>query len=119
MRHTRSVEPLEFPIRPNHPKPPSGRRHSTVGLENEKRQIHKPSNREIAPRFRKKMLEENRTQDDNWNGATLTFQGSGNNYHSGNNASYPFNPGYCTLPNRHRGRGRLHHEYETPNYRYI
>ncbi|RZB54405.1 telomerase-binding protein EST1A [Asbolus verrucosus] len=132
MRDTRSVEPSnQIPGRnyeKNHPKPPSGRRHSTIGLESDKRPLHKSINVDkLPPRLRKKMLEDSKMNqvnvDDNWNGASLTFQGSSNYHPVGNYSTisghhaYPnqnvTNMGYCTLPNRQRGRGRLLPDYET------
>ncbi|XP_044271255.1 telomerase-binding protein EST1A isoform X2 [Tribolium madens] len=124
MRDTRSVEPSGPPPRnyeKSHTKPPSGRRHSTIGLESDKRPPHKSINVDkLPPRFRRKMLEDNKLNqgvEDDWNGASLTFQGSSNyhpvgGYYPNTNQNYYQNVGYCTLPNRHRGRGRLHQEGE-------
>lgn len=116
MRDTRSVEPSGPPPRnyeKPHTKPPSGRRHSTIGVESDKR--HKPINvHKLPPRLQKKMLEDNKLNqavEDDWNGASLTFQGS-SNYHPVGGYYPNSNLGYCTLPNKHRGRGRLHQENE-------
>ncbi|KAL3267749.1 hypothetical protein HHI36_006876, partial [Cryptolaemus montrouzieri] len=134
MRDTRSVEPSGPPSSSSYgdksyTKPPSGRRHSTVGLERLN---------EIPPRFRKKMMEEGKLKNMNlpeegWDGNSLTFQGTSNqsfdytgssNYQS-NTGSYATLPnshmhpnqnlssqnmGYSTLPGRSRGRGRLNYD---------
>lgn len=115
MRDTRSVEPSNAPPIRNfnekgYSKPPSGRRHSTIGLEGDKR--HKPLNVEkLPPRLRKKLLEEGKFGgqpiEDNWNGASLTFQGSSNQNHPHNY------PQYNTLPHRHRGRGRFVQDFDS------
>lgn len=133
-RDTRSVEPSGPPPRQYNSekiqsKPPSGRRHSTVGVEYDKR--HKPSN--LPPRLRKKFESENNFvphTEEVWDGNSVMFQGSSNHlknpsYHQMNymTASQPHldnNAGYFTLPNRPRGRGRLQqHDYEhtAPGFR--
>lgn len=84
MRDTRSVEPSvgqirNYPEKPHHLKPPSGRRHSTIGLEQEKRPKNIDS---LPPRFRKKYLEDNKLNvnyigthsEGTWDGNSLVFQ---------------------------------------------
>ncbi|KAJ8915058.1 hypothetical protein NQ315_014313 [Exocentrus adspersus] len=133
-RDTRSVEPSNrnYTSENIQSKPPSGRRHSTIGLEQEKR--HKFSNIDnIPPRFRKKLLGETAAMpEETWDGSSLTFQGHSNQASHATNPSFHHmgsnyntlpanqmlnnqmlnNPGYYTLPNKPRGRGRFLHEYE-------
>lgn len=136
MRDTKSVEPNIVPTRNNDKifsKPPSGRRHSTIGLE-EKR--HKMQHFDtLPPRFKRKFLEENKisisqlSNEDVWDGSSVTFQGSHvhhspkqhvmpkQNYQTYNTIPEGFqqpisnmtpNSGvYFTLPHRPRGRGRF------------
>lgn len=136
-RDTRSVEPSvnltrNFNTEKIQSKPPSGRRHSTVGIEYEER--HKnpisaiPYFYNLPPRFQKKYFTENNLTEENWDGSSITFQGhlgfngpksasnyyqSGSNYNTLPNNQHNFNnshmasSGYHTLPNRPRGRGRL------------
>ncbi|KAJ8955260.1 hypothetical protein NQ318_000287 [Aromia moschata] len=134
-RDTRSVEPSGAPSRGYasekiQSKPPSGRRHSTIGLD-DKRHKHNIDN--LPPRFKKKLLGETvSTPEENWDGSSLTFQGhhnqqnfknpsfhqmggsytlpAGQNFHNQNLT----NCGYFTVPNKPRGRGRLHQEFENP-----
>ncbi|XP_049823827.1 uncharacterized protein LOC109600502 isoform X3 [Aethina tumida] len=105
-RDTRSVDPT-LPPNPRNKneklqsKPPSGRRHSTIGMEMDKR--HTKNNiSNLPPRFQKKFLEEKQNSqtppvEENWDGTSLTFQGGHPNQ---------TNSGYHTLPNRGRGRAR-------------
>ncbi|CAG9865390.1 unnamed protein product [Phyllotreta striolata] len=108
-------------------KPPSGRRHSTVGAEQEKRFNNLP------PRFQKKFLEDNKFQhspveDNNWDGSSLTFQKNQNQNHNhptggyytlpyaaGSHHQHQPNANYIsnTLPSKPRGRGRLYSDQET------
>ncbi|XP_018574342.1 telomerase-binding protein EST1A isoform X2 [Anoplophora glabripennis] len=136
-RDTRSVEPgasnRNYTGEKIQSKPPSGRRHSTIGLEPEKR--HKLNIDNLPPRLRKKFLGETATTpEENWDGSSLTFQGHSSHSSNVNNPSFHqmgatyntlpanqhlhnqimSNSGYHTLPNRPRGRGRLQHEYENP-----
>ncbi|XP_076251691.1 smg6 nonsense mediated mRNA decay factor isoform X1 [Rhynchophorus ferrugineus] len=116
-RDTRSMEPTGLGNRSAQvnkkiqSKPPSGRRHSIIGnIDN------------IPPRFRKKMLDDNRmTGDSNrWDNSATGFQplqqSAGTTYHSMENCNTlptyqqsvsNTNVGYYTLPGRPRGRGRL------------
>lgn len=125
-RDTRSVEPSGPPNRQYksekvQSKPPSGRRHSTVGVEYDNRR-HKAPN--LPPRLLKKIMDENKmnhqqpnTMEEVWDGSSLMFQGSNNplknpSYHhmncmTGGQQQLDNNAGYYTLPNRPRGRGRL------------
>ncbi|CAG9815622.1 unnamed protein product, partial [Phaedon cochleariae] len=113
-------------------KPPSGRRHSTVGIEQEKRSVFKPgiNIENLPPRLQKKYLAENNIQpvqqhEDDWDGSSVTFQSHPaprnasfhpvtNNY-AYQNQQYTNvgNMGYHTLPNKPRGRGRFNNEYES------
>lgn len=100
-------------------------------MEPEKR--HKLNIDNLPPRFRKKFLGETAaTPEENWDGCSLTFQGHRDAGSNLNNPSFhqmgaPYNtlppnqnlhnqvnPGYYTLPNKPRGRGRLQQEYENP-----
>lgn len=147
-RDTRSVDPTSTTNRNYsgekiHSKPPSGRRHSTTGLETEKKVMKMPNLDLLPPRLKRKYLNENnlepnynRVQEENWDGSSLTFQGSSShNYPQKGNyqtpASYstlpvnyshqqqqqhyqqnmPPNNVYYSLP---RGRGRFHREFEPP-----
>ncbi|XP_017770656.1 PREDICTED: telomerase-binding protein EST1A isoform X2 [Nicrophorus vespilloides] len=121
-RDTRSVEPQtinsnrNFGNEKSHMKPPSGRRHSTVGVE--------PDKRNLPPRFQKKLMDENMSHyktvvDDSWDGSSITFQGSAPRSfqkcynHNSNQHVTMNNMTYNTLPNsRHKGRGRLQQEYD-------
>lgn len=143
MRDTKSVEPNILQTHNANDKifskPPSGRRHSTIGLE-EKR--YKISHFEtLPPRLKKKFLEENKlninqlTNEDVWDGSSVTFQGSHihhspkqnlmskTNYSSNYNTIQEGVPHqaqntvpsgvYYTLPHRpHRGRGRFQPDYD-------
>lgn len=128
-RDTRSVEPTLATSQSTNrssydtkmqSKPPSGRRHSTIGMEADKRQ----KINSLPPRFQKKLLGEKYNQqmqqpvEENWNGTTMMFQGSNNpptnylknpSYHQMHNyiAVNNGNVGYHTLPTKPRGRGRL------------
>ncbi|XP_023013335.2 uncharacterized protein isoform X1 [Leptinotarsa decemlineata] len=135
-RDTRSVEHTGLPIRPHNSekfqsKPPSGRRHSTVGIEPEKRYTKTlPNLDNMPPRFRKKFLADQNIQspEEGWDGSSVTFQSHPKNpsyhqmrdtYHTLPNSQnlhnqHHSNSGYHTLPNKQRGRGRLGYEYETP-----
>lgn len=140
VRDTRSVEPSGNSSNRNdkiQSKPPSGRRHSTVGVEDKP-----PKNLDnLPPRFRKQYLaNSNRLEsnnpitpvpEDNWDGTSLTFKNCGNNiayssnnFHLANRQTGPV-PSYYTnyapvrqnMPPmnwsntvpapRYRGRGRL------------
>lgn len=136
MRDTKSVEPVVMATRNYNEKifskPPSGRRHSTIGLEEKRPKI--PNLDTLPPRLRKKFLEDNKLNyhnqpiiEDSWDGSSVTFQGSHIHQQSPHNylpkQNYPpqmntpyQNPHlqhnvYYTLPNKHRGRGRMQQEY--------
>ncbi|XP_057667443.1 telomerase-binding protein EST1A isoform X1 [Diorhabda carinulata] len=126
-RDTRSVEPSGQPNRNYNTekvqsKPPSGRRHSTVEVEMEKRYNSLP------PRLKKKMLEECGIQpppvveENSWDGSSVTFQKNTNFFHPGD-AYYtlPMSPtshhqnihyGSNTLPGKGRGRGRSNYDQD-------
>ncbi|CAH0556011.1 unnamed protein product [Brassicogethes aeneus] len=130
-RDTRSVDPCPPPGRnyseKMQAKPPSGRRHSTIGLEQDKRPKTNLNINNLAPRFQKKLLLEGKQinqpppLEENWDGSSVTFQGTSNpptnylknpsyhpmgSYHHQMHQQMP-HAGYHTLPNRARGRGRL------------
>lgn len=147
-RDTRSVDPTSTTNRNYsgekiHSKPPSGRRHSTTGLETEKKVMKMPNLDLLPPRLKRKYLNENnlepnynRVQEENWDGCSLTFQGtSSHNYPQKGNYQTPAS--YATLPVNYshqqqqhyqqqnlppnnicyslpRGRGRFHREFEPP-----
>ncbi|KAJ8970512.1 hypothetical protein NQ314_001188 [Rhamnusium bicolor] len=137
-RDTRSVEPSgvsnrNYANEKIQSKPPSGRRHSTIGLEQDKR--HKVNLDNLPPRFRRKFLGETTpTPEETWDGSSLTFQGHSNQSSSLKNPSFHqmgatyntlpsnqnlhnqniINSGYHTLPTRPRGRGRLQQDYDNP-----
>ncbi|KAK4875117.1 hypothetical protein RN001_011539 [Aquatica leii] len=81
VRDTRSVDPTRNYGEKIYMKPPSGRRHSSVGLEHEKWQKNLDS---LPPRLKRKYLEENKLDVDYigtqsecaWDGNSLVFQGS-------------------------------------------
>ncbi|KAG5884605.1 hypothetical protein JTB14_024358 [Gonioctena quinquepunctata] len=137
-RDTRSVEPSGPPAHAYNPekiqsKPPSGRRHSTVGIEPEKRYTKSyptlASNFEnLPPRLQRKYLADNNIPppEENWDGSSVTFQSHPKNpsYHQmggtyntlpniQNLHSHHGNVGYHTLPNKSRGRGRLNYDHES------
>ncbi|GJQ75683.1 hypothetical protein Trydic_g17757 [Trypoxylus dichotomus] len=139
IRDTRSVEPAAIQNRNNSAndkvvnRPPSGRRHSTIGLEQDKR----PKNLDnLPPRLKKKYLEANNLtesynkNEEQWDGSSITFQGSQNYNPKQNYTNYSTLPSnahqslqnrqhgqqnnimYHTLPSsRPRGRGRGHYDY--------
>lgn len=141
-RDTRSVEPSvtsrHFNSEKIQAKPPTGRRHSTVGVEFEER----PKNRmpsianfpNLPPRLQKKYLNDHNLPEETWDGSSITFQShpnfkapkGGPNYYQTNanyntlpNTQQSFNnahnigpSGYNTFPNRPRGRGRLQYGQE-------
>ncbi|KAF5269666.1 hypothetical protein FQA39_LY08589 [Lamprigera yunnana] len=144
LRDTQSVD-LSIGPNPNYRekiyiKPPSGRRHSSVGIEHEKRQKNLP------PRLKRKYLEENKLEVDyigthsegTWDGNSLVFQGS-NKVQSSTSQPQQLNYSlkqlytaqpcvnmhmevphqnqhhhnmYYTLPHRGRGRARMHQDYD-------
>ncbi|KRT84824.1 hypothetical protein AMK59_2889, partial [Oryctes borbonicus] len=138
IRDTRSVEPAAIQNRNNSVnekvinRPPSGRRHSTIGLEQEKRLKNLDN---LPPRLKKKFLEENNLSEnyakneEQWDGSSITFQGSHNHSSKPNYQNYSTLPTnahqslqnrqhgqqnnmYHTLPSsRPRGRGRGHFDY--------
>lgn len=131
VRDTRSVEPAhasrayQHEIQSRNPpnaKPPSGRRHSTIGVEPDKRQKPQIKLDNLPPRLRKKRLEEagllacNQVPEESWDGSSITFQGTtqnskGNALQSNQHVSAN-NRIYNTLPNnRPRGRGRINMDY--------
>lgn len=137
VRDTRSVEPAGNGNNNGHShyqsgkiqaKPPSGRRHSTIGLESGK--MHKqmmPNLDKLPPRFRNKyMLENNidpstyQAPEDTWDGSSVTFRGSDNNSHASTYSGYnqpDTRPNYrptpqysATLPHQH------HHSQPDTSY---
>ncbi|XP_060528527.1 telomerase-binding protein EST1A isoform X2 [Cylas formicarius] len=132
-RDTRSVEPSAMANR-NHnsekiqSKPPSGRRHSTIGGYEQEKKLKMIEN--LPPRLRKKYMEENGLTEEDLETSSSTFRSSvnstnaGRGYHSldyyntlPNSSQHGFQPGlhsgYQTLPSRGRGRGRFsHHEQD-------
>jgi hypothetical protein len=101
MRDTRSVEPVGTPGTRGwnggklQAKPPSGRRGSVKDCNvlpsgNKSNPKPHPCYDSLPPRLKKKYLAENMvssstyigtTSEDVWDGSTVTFQGSGSNYH--------------------------------------
>nr|XP_022917819.1 telomerase-binding protein EST1A isoform X1 [Onthophagus taurus] len=142
-RETRSVEPVILANQRNYndnkmsSKPPSGRRHSTIGLEPDKRLKNLDN---LPPRLKKKLLEDTNLaasygrNEENWDGSSITFQGtqtyvskppytnlsnfpntpqSNVHHHVQSQNQHHTNQMYFTLPaNRSRGRGRLQQDYD-------
>ncbi|GLV32356.1 Smg6 [Carabus blaptoides fortunei] len=109
IRDTRSVEPAgnahnNYQSGKMLAKPPSGRRHSTIGLEPGK--MHKqmmPNLDKLPPRLRNKYMLENNIDpstyqgpEDTWDGASVTFRGSDNHH--------PNTSGYNQPDTRHNYR---------------
>ncbi|KAK5644530.1 hypothetical protein RI129_005830 [Pyrocoelia pectoralis] len=128
MRDTRSVDPSSGPARnyggeKMYMKPPSGRRHSSVGLEQEKRQQKNLDS--LPPRFKKKYLEENKfdvnyigTQSEEaWDGNSIVFQGS-NQHHSNQpppQHSYPIKQPYSLPHSNMQGDTHYHNQHMMDN----
>lgn len=125
-RDTRSVEPGGGGQRNYggsekiHLKPPSGRRHSTIGMEVENRRNKIPNFDSLPPRLQKKYLEEqknsyaNSNVTEDWDGSSITFQQQKQNYPQDYVGGRTQGNLYFTLPhNKPRGRGRFHQDYET------
>lgn len=143
-RDTKSVEPNILQTHNTndkiYSKPPSGRRHSTIGLEEKRYKMQHFDT--LPPRLKKKFLEENKisigqiSNEDVWDGSSVTFQGSHihhlpkqnlmpkSNYSLNYNTipegvpqqhvlnTAPNSGIYCTLPHKPRGRGRFQPDYD-------
>lgn len=141
-RDTRSVEPAVNMPGKNynekiHQKPPSGRRHSTIGLEMDRRSKI-PNFDSLPPRFKRKILEGSKMTlscptEESWDGSSITFEGTHGYGHQSQNYSQGYislpgghqpsnqhvqsnNKVYYTLPNnKPRGRGRFIQDHYDPN----
>ncbi|KAH1009281.1 hypothetical protein HUJ04_001658 [Dendroctonus ponderosae] len=137
-RDTRSVEPTGVGNRNNCdgpkflPKPPSGRRHSSTG--NFQHNMNMKMFEQLAPRFRKKFLQEKglALDDAGWDGNSSVYQSNNSQQHNQQNSSfhsldvystlphanatstYNSNSNYHTLPGKPRGRGR--YSYHEPEF---
>ncbi|KAF5286717.1 hypothetical protein FQR65_LT12470 [Abscondita terminalis] len=125
VRDTRSVDPSSGPTRnygdKMYMKPPSGRRHSSVGLEYEKWQKNLDS---LPPRLKRKYLEENKLDVDyigtqsegTWDGNSLVFQGSSQ---IPSNAQHNYSLKHMYPPQSHMNihmESRQHQQHLPDNY---
>uniref|UniRef100_A0A1Y1L3P3 PIN domain-containing protein n=2 Tax=Photinus pyralis TaxID=7054 RepID=A0A1Y1L3P3_PHOPY len=130
VRDTRSVDPSGGGPPPRnyggghmYTKPPSGRRHSSVGLEQEKRQQKNLDS--LPPRFKKKYLEENKLDvnyigthsEGTWDGNSLVFQGS-NQHHSNQQSQqgYPMKPPTSLPHSNMHMEPPYHNQHMSDNY---